>query len=263
MDVITGRNAEAMQRDSRRLRKAGMLGNSIARKLRAHTLLRFVCGPFQKFLDKPGGTHRFLTERAVEILRADGFAETADFYSKWLDVIILGNYWADRFWMNATHHYNPRTGRGLWIWSTAPDQLRNWWQAAINAWRKRDIKKSMFMLGACLHLVQDCCQPYHSNCLVLDGHQKYERWADSRKEEYVVNHGGLYGVSHKPEGWAVANAQASFPYLADVSSQSDSDRDKATAILLPRAMRTSAGFLMFFREATAEARAQERKIAAG
>ena len=136
----------------------------------------------------------------------------------------------------------------------------------MSAWRRRNVEKSMFMLGACLHLVQDCCQPYHSNCVVLDGHQKYEQWADCHKEEFVVDHGGLYGIFERPEEWAAANAEASFPHLAEVCSPLESDRRRATALLIPRAVRTSAGFLMFFKEATeaaAKGRARERRIAVG
>ncbi len=261
----SGETWRKMEKETSRLEKAGALGNNIAKRLRAQTLVRFLGTPFQKLFDKAGGTHRFLTERAVEIARADGFAEAATFCDGWLDTIIRGNYWADLLWMNATHHYNPRTKRGLWIWAGASDQVRNWWSLAMSSWKKGDIERSVFMLGACLHIVQDCCQPYHSNCLVFDGHQKYERWADSHKEEYVVTHGGLYRVSLKPEGWAVANAEMSYGHLASVASELDGQRDRATAILLPRAMRTGAGFLVFFREATivAAAKAREKKMAAG
>jgi len=263
MESLSGETWRKMEKEASRLRKIGALGNNIAKKLRAQTLLRFLGMPFQKLFDKTGSTHRFLTEKAVEILRADGFAEAATFYHGWLDTIVSGNYWADLLWMNATHHYSPRTRRGLWVWAGASDQLRNWWNLAMVSWKKGKIERSMFMLGACLHIVQDCCQPYHSNCLVFDGHQKYERWADSHKDEYVATHGGLYGVSPKPEGWAVANAELSCSYLVAVASELDSERDRATAILLPRAMRTSAGFLLFFRDGTgaAAAKAREKKAA--
>ncbi len=247
-----------------RLSKAGAFGNRIAKSLRAQTLVRLLGTPFQKLFDKAGDTHRLLTEKAVEILRSDGYTEAATFFGGWLDTIIRGNYWADTLWMNSTHHYNPKTKRGLWIWAGAADQLRNWWGQSVAQWNKGNLDKSMFMLGACLHIVQDCCQPYHSNCLALDGHQKYEKWADKHKEDYVVNSGGLYRVSLKPEGWAVANAQASCGYLGQVASREDRLRDSATRVLLPRAMRTSAGFLAFFREETrAAAAVREKKAAAG
>ena len=253
-----------MDTNMSRLSKVGAFGNLVAKSLRAHTLVRLVGIPFQKFFDKAGSTHRFLTEKAVEILRSDGLTEAATFYGGWLDTIIRGNYWADTLWMNATHHYNPKTRRGLWVWAGAADQVRNWWNQAVAQWNKGNEAKSMFMLGACLHIVQDCCQPYHSNCLALDGHQKYEKWADEHKENYVVSDGGLYRVSLKPEGWVVANAQVSCGYLGQVASKQDDLRDAATCVLLPRAMRTSAGFLDFFREEiVAVAAVREKKIAVG
>lgn len=246
------------------LSRAGALGNRIAGSLRAETLVRWLGIPFQKLFDKKGGTHRFLTEKAVEILRSDGLTEAATFFAGWLDTIICGNYWADTLWMNATHHYNPETRRGLWIWAGAADQIRNWWNQAVNQWSKGNEAKSLFFLGACLHIVQDCCQPFHSNGLVFGGHQKYERWADEHKEDYVVDEGGMYGVSLKAEGWAVANAEASCGYLGHVASKQESLMDAATRVLLPRAMRTSAGFMNFFLEKTVAVSAvRERKAAAG
>lgn len=247
-----------------RLSRVGALGNRIAEGLRAETLVRWVGIPFQRFFDIKGGTHRFLTEKAVEILRSDGFVEAAAFLSGWLETIVRGNYWADTLWMNATHHYNPKTKRGLWIWTSAADQIRNWWNQCLAQWKKGNEEKSLFMLGACLHIVQDCCQPFHSNGIALGRHQKYEKWADAHKQDYGVSEGGLYGVSLKAEGWAVANAELSCDYLDDVDSMDESRMDKATGILLPRAMRTSAGFLNYFMEkAVAPAAIPERKVAAG
>lgn len=247
-----------------RLSKVGALGNRIAESLRAQTLVRWVGIPFQRFFDTKGGTHKFLTEKAVEILRSDGFAEAHAFLSGWLDTIVRGNYWADTLWMNATHHYNPKTKRGLWIWTGAAEQIRNWWNQSLSQWRKGNLEKSLFMLGACLHIVQDCCQPFHSNGIALGRHQKYEKWADTHKEDYGVSEGGLYGVSLKAEGWAVANAEASCMYLDDVASMEETRMDKATRVLLPRAMQTSAGFLNYFMEnVVAPAAIPERKVAAG
>lgn len=246
------------------LSRAGALGNRIAGSLRAQTLVRWLGIPFQRFFDVKGGTHKFLTEKAVEILRSDGLLEAATFFGGWLDTIIRGNYWADTLWMNATHHFNPKTKRGLWIWTSAADQIKNWWNQAIAQWNNGDEAKSLFMLGACLHIVQDCCQPFHSNGIAMSGHQKYEKWADAHKESYSVDEGGLYGVSLGAEGWAVANAELSHDYLGDVTSKQESLLDSATRVLLPRAMRSTAGFMDFFLEETlAAAATRERKAAAG
>ncbi|HHY44219.1 MAG TPA: phospholipase [Firmicutes bacterium] len=236
-----------MQTERTYLSLLGDLGNRIAKTVKAQFFVRFIGTPFQKLLDKSGKTHRFLTELAVKVLTNDGYEEAAAFMKKRLDKIIKGNYWADSLWMNSTHHYNPRTKRGLWIWPGAADQIKNWFSLATSLWDK-DIEKSMFVLGACLHIVQDCCQPYHSNGRVFQGHQKYEKWVDKNKELFAVEEGGIYRLSETPEGWAIANAEFSAPYIDAVSGPSEKAKMEATSLLIPRAIRTTAGFMLFFLE---------------
>ncbi|HHW25881.1 MAG TPA: phospholipase [Firmicutes bacterium] len=226
---------------------------SIFQKLRANTLLRWVGMPFQRVFDKIGDTHRFLTVQSIDILRADGYERAAGFCESYKDELIQGTYWADSLWKNATHHYNPRTGRGLLVWPGATDQLKYWFKAALNYWRKGNIHKAMFTLGACVHVVQDSCQPYHSNCKMLGGHQKYEIWADKNKEQFAVSSGGMYDLSDTPEGWVVQNAQYSsglLPAICGVTPDSGEERirerHRVTGDLLARAQRTSAGFILFF-----------------
>ncbi len=230
-------------------------------KLRANTLLRWVGMPFQRVFDKIGDTHRFLTAQSIAVLRGDGYEEAARFCETYLKQLIEGTYWADSLWKNATHHYNPRTRRGLLVWPGAPDQLRYWFKAALNHWRKSNVQKAMFTLGACIHIVQDCCQPYHSNCKMLGGHQKFEMWADENKEQFAVSNGGMYGVSETPEGWALENASYSSGLLfavcnvtPDSSQEQLRQRHRVTGDLLGRAQRTSAGFIMFFLKKAHEAR---------
>ncbi len=223
------------------------------RNLRANTLLRWLGTPFQRLFDKVGKTHEFLTIQGMAVLENDGYENAARFCGSHKDAVIDGNYWADTLWMNATHHYNPKTGRGLLVWPGAPDQLKYWFGRALKHWRGGECAKAMFTLGACLHIVQDCCQPYHSNCKALSGHQKYETWVDQNKEQFAVQDGGMYGASTTPEGWAHLNASYSHTFLEGVckvlpSSEKERQdgRRAITADLLARAQRTTAGFIMFF-----------------
>lgn len=236
-----------MERTGTYLNLMGNLGNKVAKSVKAQFLVRFIGTPFQKIIDRTGKTHHYLTELAVRVMKNDGYEEAASFMKKGLEKLIKGNYWADSLWMNSTHHYNPRTKRGLWIWPGAADQIKNWFASAASLWVE-DMEKSLFMLGACLHIVQDCCQPYHSNCRVFQGHQKYERWVDKNKHLYAVEEGGIYRVSSKPEDWAIANAEYSMPYIDAVSGPEEGARREATAVLIPRAIRTTAGFMLFFLE---------------
>ncbi|HHX29067.1 MAG: zinc dependent phospholipase C family protein [Bacillota bacterium] len=225
----------------------GDVGNRIAKTVKAQFLVRLIGTPFQKLIDKSGKTHRYLTESAVRVLANDGHEEPASLMEENLDKLIKGNYWADSLWMNSTHHWSPKTKRGLWIWPGATDQIRNWFALATSLWTK-DAPRSFFVLGACLHIVQDCCQPYHSNCRVFGGHQKYEKWADQNKDQFGVEEGGVYYLAQESKGWAIANAEYSMPHLDAVSGESEEAKYEATALLIPRAIRTTAGFMLFFLE---------------
>jgi phospholipase C len=244
----------------------GDVGNRIARGIKAQFLVRLIGTPFQRLIDRSGKTHGWLTERALALLDADGYRDAAAFFRDHLDRLIKGNYWADSLWMNSTHHYNPKNKRGLWIWPGAADQIRNWFNLSSSFWAKNVEEKSVFVLGACIHIVQDCCQPYHSNCRVFGGHQEYERWADKHKEMFDVKSGGYYGLSDRPEGWAVANAEYSQRFLSAVEGPSSDARREATGLLIPRAIRTTAGFLVFFLEemrGRAESRVEPVRHAVG
>ncbi len=225
----------------------GDVGNRIAKTVKAQFLVRLIGTPFQKLIDKSGKTHRYLTESAVRVLANDGHEEPASLMEENLDKLIKGNYWADSLWMNSTHHWSPKTKRGLWIWPGATDQIRNWFALATSLWTK-DAPRSFFVLGACLHIVQDCCQPYHSNCRVFGGHQKYEKWADQNKDQFGVEEGGVYYLAQESKGWAIANAEYSMPHLDAVSGESEEAKYEATALLIPRAIRTTAGFMLFLLE---------------
>ncbi len=221
------------------------LGNGIARALQAQTILRIIGIPFQRLIDKKGDTHNFLTMQGISILERDGKIEAEKFFNAFSDTLVKGNYWADAFWKNSTHHYNPITEKGLWIWPGAHDQCRNWFKGALNAWSKVNLLKAVFLMGASLHTVQDACQPYHSNCVMLKGHQKYETWVDKNKRRYAINETGIYRVSGNPDGWVIANASFSQAFIDALTPKDISVYGEPTKKLLARAQKTTAGFLEF------------------
>ncbi len=238
-----------MKQQASAVKFVGKISRNFAKVIRLETLIRWLGLPFQKLLDHVGGTHEFLTTQSVRILDNDGWKHLSRYCSEHLETIIKGNYWADTLWKNTTHHYNPRTKKGLWLWPGAQDQMNNWFNQAIGFWLKGKTEKALHALGACLHIVQDCCQPYHSNCVIFRGHQKYEKWADLHKENFAVSRGGIYKFSGEAEDWVADNAQFSVGYLETVANSSpigNKKRKEATAILLARAQKTTAGFIMFF-----------------
>ncbi len=235
------------------LRKMVSKLNCFARSIRAHTALRLVAMPLQKVIDRCGNTHRFLTKEGIRTLHTDRWENAWVFFRQHTETLVKGNLWADAFWKNAFHHFDPKTKQGLWIWPAAPDQCKNWFDQAIRHWKKGDLRKSLFLLGACIHIVQDACQPYHSNCRVVMGHQKYERWADKHKKSLTQVKGGVYGLSSHPEGWVISNAEFSHGFLHNVLPRSKPEsKEQATTALLSRAAQTTAGFLLFFLETLAD-----------
>ncbi|HHY34594.1 MAG TPA: hypothetical protein GX510_02990 [Firmicutes bacterium] len=223
------------------------------RKLFAGDIIRILGFPVQRLFDRAGNTHRFLTLKAVEILDADGFSALASWYRSHLEEIMRGNCWADRAWKNSCHHYNPRVKRGLFLWPSAVDQARSWFRNSMRAWVTGDIGRSVFFLGACLHVIQDMCQPYHSNCIILDGHQRYERWVDHTKEIYAEESEGIYDLGSSVEEWVKKNAEFSQEFLPLVLPGAyGNGYHSPTAVLLSRAQRTTAGFLVFFMEKAKE-----------
>lgn len=219
--------------------------SSLYRKISPQALLRYVGMPFQRLFDRPGGTHRFLTEQGILILRNDGHRAAADFYAHNIEYLIRGNYWADLMWKNAAHHFDPVKRRGFLIWPPAPEQSKIWFNAALSFWRKKNAHKTVFFIGASLHIVQDMCQPYHSNCLVFHRHQKYESWVDKLKEEFAVSSGGIYDLGNSPDEWVIANALFSRSFINKVNGDFDHSCFEASRTLIQRAQATTAGFLLF------------------
>lgn len=221
------------------------MANFLAKNLRIQTFLRFLGIPLQRFIDKPGDTHKFLTTQGIIILKNDGWTNAAGYFNKYINHIINGNFWADLFWKNATHHYNPNTGHGLWVWPSAVVQCKIWFKISTTAWSKKKYSKSLFFLGACIHLVQDTCQPYHSNCIILDGHQRYESWVDINKQKWAIYEGGQYDASDTPEGWVRKNAEFSHSHLSNLT-KNNINWCETTKNMIEMAQRTTAGFLLYF-----------------
>ncbi|MDI3280325.1 MAG: zinc dependent phospholipase C family protein [Bacillota bacterium] len=209
-----------------------------------------VASPMQYLVDRAGDTHAFLDRQAITILRNDGYRQWADLLHQWEQYLLAGTYYADRGWKNASHHYNPRTGAGLWHLPSAADECCRYAAAAAASWRAGYRDEAIFWLGAALHLVQDVCEPHHASALVLHGHQRFETWADRNKALFTVWDQGIYHLGSSPAEWVVANARAAQPFLPLVAGKKASEESYTAAarVLLPLAQRTGAGFLAFFLE---------------
>jgi len=207
-----------------------------------------VAGPVQRLVDRPSATHLHLNRQALQILYGDGLARQADFLARHLPYLQRGVSWADTGWKNVAHYFDPRTGCGLKPWPGAAAECERYFARAMACWRRGRLKGSLFFLGAAAHLVQDLCVPYHAGLVPFSGHQAFERWAEKHLSRYPALT-GMYGRARDPAGWVAANARDSLGWLPGlVASPRDEVFDRVAAAMVPLAMGTTAGFLVFFLE---------------
>ncbi|MEN6462133.1 MAG: zinc dependent phospholipase C family protein [Syntrophomonas sp.] len=211
-------------------------------------LILTTTSPLQKLIDhQVEVVHSNCNQSAIEILKNDGWLQEAKLLTLYLEEINAGSTWADQGWKNVSHYYHPVTGRGLRGWPTAAEECTRYFVMAINYISQLHIQKGFFYLGAAVHLVQDMCVPYHSRNVVFAGHHRYERWADMYVEDYMVINGGLYNNNiTSPGEWVVDNARASFDLFSLVKDKSIRGYHLATAAMLPRTQRSTAGFFHYF-----------------
>lgn len=194
-----------------------------------------------------GFTHILCNLQAIEILENDRFTKAANLFSQFLTHMEAGVIWADKGFKSITHHYDPETGLGKWGLANASQVYEGYFNKAIELWKSKRHHRSMFYLGAATHLLQDMCVPHHSRCVILDGHQEYEQWAEDHRQNYRVYDTGLYLEVKTPGDWMHHNALTSRHYYKHVQAGcSDDEYHYATNILLPLAQRSTGGFWLYF-----------------
>jgi len=210
--------------------------------------------PFQKLIDQTSPTHQFINSQALMILSADGRVNEARWLHQFLSEFNSGCDWADSGWMNIGHMYDPRTQAGFNGWPNAVELAQTYWNRASDLYLQRNFPQAFFYLGAAAHLVQDLCVPHHAAARVFAGHKQFEQMARRHRHEHAVNHSGLYNLSDQASGWIVGNASYTREcYSHCITTDLDPGlRWNAIADLLPRAQRTTAGFVSAFIEQIAQ-----------
>jgi phospholipase C len=207
-----------------------------------------VASPLQDFVAPAGRTHAFINWHAAAILSADGREREASWLLRHLRSMNAGSDWADSGWKCVYHMYDPRTGIGFRGWPSARDTLRDYWAAACDAHARSESERAAFYLGAAAHIAQDLCVPHHAAATALAGHKRFEQYAQRYRHRYATHSGGTYDVAASAEGWAMANASHTREWYSDcLTHWADPGRiHQALTDLLPRAQRTTAGFVTLF-----------------
>lgn len=183
----------------------------------------------------------------MAILLADGKRREATWMGRYLNQINAGSNWADSGWKCITHMYDPQTRSGLAGWPNALEALRDAWQLVYRHHRESHESRTAFHLGVAMHIVQDLLVPHHAAATALAGHKRFEHYAARYRHRYAAHSGGLYALADTPEGWAISNAAyARERYDSCLTDRPDPPAlESAVADLLPRAQRTTAGFVAF------------------
>lgn len=203
-------------------------------------------GPLQYFIDSPGETHGHCLEQAYTCLEADGKAAVAKILKPYHSLLLKGLFWADRGWKNVNHFYSHPDKQGIIHWPGATAECQFYFNKALSYF-PRNIPKSMFFLGAALHLVQDMCVPHHSLGVIFDGHKEFETWATQHCNRFPAAKGQYLTFTHAIQ-WIDHNARISetlFPLVALSKGASESSYAQAAETLIPLTIATTAGFLNF------------------
>lgn len=223
------------------------LGQTLGQTLSKMTkLLLASAGPLQYFLDTPGEAHVHCLNQAYTVLKQDSKEGVAALFQAHHAALTKGLYWADRGWKNVNHFYSHPDKQGIIGWPGATAECQYYFNRAFTFFPK-NVEKGMFFLGAALHLVQDMCVPHHSLGIVFDGHREFETWATKNWDEFPATGGWYLAFSH-PAQWIDHNASISAPLYPLVSQNRECTEEsykKASEILIPLTIATSAGFLDF------------------
>ncbi len=206
--------------------------------------------PFKKTVIKTEAkVHQFINEHAFNILKANGYIVEFNELKKHMETINKGAVWADQDFKSINHFYNPEKKRGLYGHGNALKLTKKYYEIAINSFKEKDIEKSMFYLGATVHIIQDLTIPQHVNIRLLDNHRQYENFV-----KIAYNKVKDFGTLEKPiifdelEDFVRFNTKVALRIYKQFKKIKDDNLRfyKTTRCSLPLAQRTTAGCLIMF-----------------
>ncbi len=218
--------------------------------------------------------HNYCIEKSIELLYNDSKNDVINalFDSKisllnFKERIMLmqkGSHMIDRLairklrvhWFGG-HYLYPHSHAGYMTgFSDAGTKCNQLFKIAVSSWGKGKFKNSFIALGGACHLVQDLCIPFHTTHLAFKKHVIFERWMSRYYREVpVALENGVYKFKplkghyndNSPFGWVDYNAHNSSKHLPELLyAKSRSEYFMALTLIIPEAIRTSAGFFELF-----------------
>lgn len=193
--------------------------------------------------------HKFINVKALKVLYNDGYLDEYNFFCSYMESINDGAVWADQDFKSTNHFYHPYKNKGLYGRCSAMDLGIDYYYKAIDFWNSGDFNKSLFYLGASMHIAQDMTIPQHANIKLLDNHKQYETFV-KRTYRYIGEFNidtGAYLLS-SIENYIKFNARISLKVYKRFKNISD-DEERYYRIArcgLPLSIRTTAGAMVTF-----------------
>lgn len=209
-----------------------------------------IANPIKKSIIKTQcKVHKSINIDALEILKNDKYLIQYNFFKSYIQDINEGAVWADQDFKSSNHFYNPQKKRGLYGRKSAMDLGVDYYSKALSLWKSGDLKKSMFYLGAAIHIVQDMTIPQHANIRLLDDHHQYESYV-KRTYKYLEDfkiEKGTY-LLDSIEDYIRFNAKVAIKIYKKFKTISDDEERfyRITKCALPLAKRTTAGAMILF-----------------
>ncbi len=209
-----------------------------------------VLNPFKKAIIKTEcQVHKFINIQALKILKNDGHTLIYDFFTPYIESINEGVVWADQDFKSSNHFYSPQADKGLYGRSTAMALAQDYYSKSLHLWSLEEQHKSMFYLGAALHIIQDMTIPQHANIRLLDNHRQYENFV-KRTYKYAPDYKAETGalVLDHIEEYVRFNARMAMKVYRRFKIIEDDELRffRISKCILPIAEQTTAGCILTF-----------------
>jgi len=195
--------------------------------------------------------HKFLNSSALQILKKDGYMDEYSLFSCYLPEINKGTVWADQDYKSSNHFYSPEKDKpdGLYGRRSAMELGIEYYLKARKSWKTGKNKKSLFYLGAAIHIIQDMTVPQHANIRLLDNHRQYETFV---KRAYLY----MNRSDRLPKAYRLNSIEDYIKYNSRMAIKIHKKYDSVskdelryflvTSHILPLAKKTTAGAMIMF-----------------
>ncbi len=193
--------------------------------------------------------HKFINISSIRVLEKDGYLNEHNFFKSYITDINNGVVWADQDFKSSSHFYNPSKKRGLYGSESAMDLAIDYYEKALGFWITNEINKSLFYLGATVHLIQDMTIPHHANIRLLDNHKQYESYIKKTYrniEHFHIENGTR--LFNSVEDYIRFNTRVSIRIYKKFSKIKNKElrHSEMSKCGLPLAIRTTAGAMVMF-----------------